>query len=135
MFYVRYGTQEDLEDLFGGASPFSDFFSQVFGGTWANTAPGSFEYQVRPQRGQDYEQEVEISLQEAYQGTTRLLQRDGRRLEVKIPAGARTGTRIRMSGEGAPSAASGEAGDLYLRVRKVCPTYESPRSMVICTPK
>jgi len=115
--HVRYGTQEDLEDLFGGASPFSDFFSQIFGGMGTGATPDGFEYQVRAQRGQDYEQEVEISLQEAYQGTTRLLQKDGRRLEVKIPPGARTGTRIRMSGEGGPGAASGEAGDLHLRVR------------------
>jgi len=114
--HVRYGTPEDLEDLFGGASPFSDFFSQVFGGM-RGAEPGGFEYQVRPQRGRDYEQEVEISLREAYHGTTRILEKDGRRLEVKIPAGARTGTRVRMAGEGGPGAAGGEAGDLYLRVR------------------
>jgi curved DNA-binding protein len=115
--HVRYGTPEDLEDLFGGGSPFSDFFSQIFGGMGGGAAPGGYEYQVRPQRGQDYEQEVEISLQEAYHGATRALQKDGRRLEVKIPAGARTGTRVRMAGEGAPGAAGSTAGDLYLRVR------------------
>jgi curved DNA-binding protein len=111
-----------MEDLFGGGSPFSDFFGQIFGGM-GGAAPrggatrGGFEYQVRPQRGQDVEQEVEISLQEAYRGTTRMLQKDGRRLQVRIPAGARTGTRVRMAGEGGPGAAGGEAGDLYLRVR------------------
>jgi curved DNA-binding protein len=115
--YVRYGSPEDLEDLFGGNSPFSDFFSQIFGGAGAGTAPGGYEYRVRPRRGQDYEQEVEISLREAYEGATRLLQKDGRRLEVRIPPGARTGTRVRMAGEGAPGAAGGETGDLYLRVR------------------
>jgi curved DNA-binding protein len=124
--HVRYGTPEDMEDLFGGGSPFSDFFSQVFGGMGGATSQGGaqrggttsgFEYQVRPQRGQDYEQEVEISLQEAYHGATRLLHKDGRRLQVKIPPGARTGTRVRMAGEGGPGAAGGEAGDLYLRVR------------------
>jgi curved DNA-binding protein len=116
--HVRYGTPEDLEDLFGGTSPFSDFFSQIFGGMGAGAAaPGGFEYRVRPQRGQDYEQEVEISLREAHQGTTRVLQKDGRRLEVKIPPGARTGTRVRMAGEGGLGAAGGEPGDLYLRVR------------------
>jgi len=115
--HVRYGTPEDLEDLFGGGSPFSDFFSQIFGGMGGGAAPGGFEYQVRPQRGQDYEQEVEISLREAYQGTTRVLQGDGRRLEVKIPPGARTGTRVRMAGEGGPGAVSGPAGDLYLRLK------------------
>ncbi len=115
--HVRYGTPEDIEDLFGGASPFSDFFSRIFGGMGAGAVQGGFEYRVRLQRGQDYEQEVEISLREAYQGTQRVLQKDGRRLEVKIPPGARTGTRIRMSGEGGPGVAGGEAGDLYLRVK------------------
>ena len=71
---------------------------------------------MRPQRGQDYEQPVEISLQEAYQGTVRILQTEGQRFEVKIPAGARTGTRVRMSGHGGGGPAGGPAGDLYLRV-------------------
>jgi len=125
--HVRYGTPEDLEDLFGGGSPFSDFFSQIFGGMGG--APGAgmgggsrggpgagYQYQPRLQRGRDYEQVVEITLQEAYQGTSRVLQKDGQRLEVQIPPGARTGTRVRMSGEGAPGAAGAPAGDLYLRI-------------------
>lgn len=123
--YVRYGTPEDMDDLFGGGSPFSDFFSQIFGGIGAAqqgagpqaAGPGGYQYHPRPRRGQDYEQELEISLREAYQGTTRILQKDGRRLEVEIPPGAREGTRVRMSGEGAPGTAGGQAGDLYLRIR------------------
>jgi curved DNA-binding protein len=114
--HVRYGTPEDLEDLFGGGSPFSDFFSQIFGGMGGSPGRGGFQQQMRPQRGQDYEQPVEITLQEAYQGTARILQKDGQRLEVKIPAGARTGTRVRMSGHGGMGAAGGPAGNLYLRV-------------------
>jgi curved DNA-binding protein len=114
--HVRYGTPEDLEDLFGGASPFSDFFSQIFGGMGGRPGTGGSQYEMRPRRGQDLEQEVEITLQEAYQGTTRVLQKDGQRLEVKIPAGARTGTRVRMSGGGGTGAAGGPAGNLYLRV-------------------
>ena len=117
--YVRYGTPEDLGDLFGGGNPFSDFFSQIFGGMGAGggATPGGFEYRVRPQRGRDYEQEVEVSLRDAYQGTTRTFQKDGRRLEVKIPPGARTGTRVHMAGEGGPGTAGGETGDLYLNVK------------------
>ena len=117
--HVRYGTVEDLDDLFGGGSPFSDFFGQIFGGMGGGggATPGGFQYRVRPQRGQDYEQEVEISLPEAYHGTTRHMQKDGRQLEVKIPPGARTGTRIRMAGEGGAGATSGAPGDLYLRVK------------------
>jgi len=128
--HVRQGTPEDLEDLFGGGSPFSDFFTQMFGGmggaapsgaaqrgpAGARPRPGGFEYQTRPRRGQDYEQEVDISLGEAYAGTTRVLQKDGRRLEVKIPPGARSGTRVRVAGEGGGGTAGGQTGDLYLRV-------------------
>ncbi len=114
--HVRYGTPEDLEDLFGGGSPFSDFFSQIFGGTGGSPGAGGYQYQPRPQRGRDYEQVVEITLQEAYRGTTRVLQKDGQRLEVQIPAGAKTGTRVRMSGEGERGAAGAPAGDLYLRI-------------------
>lgn len=122
---VHYGTPEDLQDLFGGGSPFSDFFTQIFGGmrggapqgAAAHGAPSGYEYRVPPQRGRDYEQEVEITLQEAYNGTTRLFEKEGRRLQVKIPPGARDGTRVRMSGEGEPGAAGGEPGDLYLRIK------------------
>jgi curved DNA-binding protein len=114
--HVRYGTPDDLNDLFGGGSPFSDFFSQIFGGMGGRASSSGFNYQARPQRGQDFEQQVEISLREAYHGTTRILQKEGRRLEVKIPPGARTGSRVRMTGEGSPGTMGGPAGDMYLRV-------------------
>lgn len=125
---VRYGTAEDLQDLFGGASPFSDFFSQIFGAAsgMSQEASAGQRYRTQPRRGQDYEQEVEIGLREAYDGTTRLLQLDSRRLQVKIPAGARTGTRVRLSGEGGPGTPGGEAGDMYLRV-KVLPDGQFER--------
>jgi curved DNA-binding protein len=121
--HVQYGTPEDLQDLFGDRSPFSDFFGQIFGGMGAGgpsargAGPQGFEYQVPRRRGRDFEQDLEISLREAYQGTTRTLQKDGRRLEVRIPAGARSGTRVRLRQEGGPGTAGGESGDLYLRIR------------------
>ncbi len=52
--------------------------------------------QARPQ---DFEHEVEITLEEAFHGSQRLLDVDGRRLEVKIPPGVKTGSRARMAGE------------------------------------
>jgi curved DNA-binding protein len=60
---------------------------------------------------------VEIGLREAYEGTTRIMERDGRRLEVKTPPGVRDGTRVRMAQKGGLGTSGGEAGDLYLRVR------------------
>ncbi len=97
----------DLGDLFGGRD-FSDFFQSIFGGM---DAP-----QARPRRGRDFTQPVEITLEKAFQGTTRTLQKDGRRLEVKIPPGVRTGSKVRMAGEGSPGMSGGASGDLYLEV-------------------
>jgi curved DNA-binding protein len=61
------------------------------------------------------EAEAEISLEEAFHGATRLVDVDGRRLEVKLPAGVDTGSRIRFSGKGGSSGAVGTAArDLYI---------------------
>ncbi|MCB0209633.1 MAG: J domain-containing protein [Anaerolineae bacterium] len=114
---VQYGA-DDLNDLFGsGGGAFSDFFNAIFGnmGATPGAAQSGFRSQPQGQIGQDIEQELEISLTEAYHGTTRLLNKDGRRLEVKIPAGAKTGTKVRMRGEGYASY-GGQSGDLYLKV-------------------
>ena len=111
---VRYATPEEVEDLFGGGGGFSDFFGQVFGGTGARSA--GFRPQGRRQARPSSEQPVEISLQEAYHGAKRLAQVGGQRLEVNIPAGARTGTRLRFTGVGGGGAGGGQAGDLYLKV-------------------
>jgi curved DNA-binding protein len=54
-------------------------------------------------------------LQEAYHGATRLVQKDGRRLEIKIPPGVKSGSKIRYAGEGMPGSAG--AGDLFLRIQ------------------
>lgn len=115
--HVRYSTPEDLGDLFGGGSPFSDFFTSIFGGMGGAPGSSGFQYQPRAQSGQDIEQDVEISLHEAYHGTTRLLSKNGRRLEVKIPKGAKTGTRVRVRGEGESGYGGAQSGDLYLKVK------------------
>lgn len=119
--HVRYGTPDDLEDLLGRGTPFSDFFNSIFrglgGGASRTGGFGGFDYQPQAQRGQDLEHEVEISLAESYHGTSRLLTKDGRRLEVKIPPGAKTGTRVRVRGEGGGGVAGGQARDLYLKVK------------------
>jgi curved DNA-binding protein len=117
-------TPEEFESIFGGLGSdlggFSDFFRTFFGGGFE--APRA---QPRTRRGQDIEQPVEISLDEAYRGTTRLVQKDDRRLEIKIPAGVKTGSKIRYAGEGASGTRGAAAGDLYLRVQVAShPTFE-----------
>lgn len=112
--HVEYA---DLGDLFGGGGGFSDFFQSIFGGM-GRRGPTAWRTQGQPYAagGQDFEQEVDITLEEAFSGTTRILQKDGRRLEVKIPPGVDTGSKVRMRGEGAPGVGGGAKGDLYLRV-------------------
>jgi curved DNA-binding protein len=109
--HVRFGSLDDLQDLFGGESPFSDFFTTIFGG------PRRAEQAPRPRRGRDLEAEVTVTLEEAFHGTTRALQLDGRRIEAKIPPGVQTGTRLRLAGQGAPGIHGGPPGDLYLLMR------------------
>ncbi len=102
----------DVSDLFGG-SGFSDFFEAIFGGTGFGRRGAA----QAGARGRDYEHEVDITLEEAFRGGQRLIEMDGRRLEVKIPAGVKTGSRVRVAGEGLPAAGTGKRGDLYLRIR------------------
>jgi curved DNA-binding protein len=114
--HVRYNT---MDEPFGGEGSFSDFFNSIFGGMGdgPRRTSRSYEYGSRPRVGQDLEQEIEISLTEAYHGTTRLLSKDGQRLQVKIPAGAKTGTKVRMRGKGQSGLGNGLPGDLYLKVK------------------
>jgi len=116
----RTVSQEELEQMFGGGlGGFSDFFETLFGGTGGfrstrRTAnrPGRQDY-----RGsRDLEHPVEISLEEAFNGTTRLLTfEDGHRIEAKIPPGVKAGSKVRLSGQGAGGPRG--SGDLYLKVR------------------
>lgn len=116
----RTVTQEEFEQMFGGGlGGFSDFFETLFGGMAGarSTRRGARQpsYQ-QMQRGQDLEHTVEITLEEAFHGTTRLLTfEDGRRIEASIPPGVKTGSKIRLSGQGGGGPAG--SGDLFLRIK------------------
>jgi curved DNA-binding protein len=102
--------QVDINDLFGD-STFSDFFRSIFGGmSGGQTIRGRGRGRAP---AMEQPQPVTISLKEAYTGTTRTLQAGKRRMEVKLPAGANTGTKIRVAGAG-PVGADGNPSDLYL---------------------
>jgi len=96
----------DIGDLFGGlAGQTQDFTGRA------------------RSRSRDIEQPVNISLTEAYNGTTRMVRVDGRRIEVKIPPGARTGTKVRINLQN--DSENRGMGNLYLLVNVAPdPIYE-----------
>jgi curved DNA-binding protein len=106
---------EDLDEIFGGGGGFSDFFETIFGSMGGAARQGQAPGTRRGARPVTYQQDVQISLAEAYRGAERTVMVDGRRLQMKIPAGARTGTKVRMSGAG-PAGADGRPTDLYLNI-------------------
>lgn len=130
-----------------GGGRFSDFFNLLFGND-GRDAHGSTR-SARPTRGQDLEVNAEITLREAFEGTNRKLTLQtpetcptcrgtgtargtmcptcngtgqiskSRTLEVRIPQGVRTGSRVRIAGQGGPGENGGPNGDVYLLIEVI----------------
>ncbi len=135
--------QPGVEFEYRDAEDMGGIFERLFRGTRADSR---FRRDVRPSRGHDIEQAVEVSLEQAFAGTARTIAlaaeeactvcqgqgslanapcyacggtgrvRRQKRLEVKIPPGVQTGSRVRVTGEGRSGLGGGPPGDLYLVV-------------------
>lgn len=106
----------DFEDL--KTTPFGDIFEKIFSDF------GFSPFSHRPHKGEDIELPVEITLEEAYFGTTRVLDTPSGRIEVKIPPGVDNGSRVRIEGKGR-ARGGGPPGDLYLNISvKPHPLFE-----------
>lgn len=108
--------QFDFGEQFGDAGDLGDLFGNLFG---AHGGRGGQRAPQAPTRGRDIEHNLTVSLREAFRGTTRTVQRPGgSRIEVTIPPGVDSVTRIKISGKGedSPYPAQASPGDLYLIV-------------------
>ena len=115
------GQTVDINDIFGGGGvgggggDFGDILGDLFnrGGGAGGRGRGA----PRPSRGQDIEAEVTIEFASAVKGATLdLTLGTGDPVQVRIPAGANEGSRLRIPGQGSPGAFGGPAGDLRITV-------------------
>jgi len=121
-------SQDDFAEMFGGGGRsggfggsggdgYSDFFSTLFGGA-GGQGRGFNEGTTssRPRAGEEHEAEVKVTLEEIYHGTTRLIRTGEKQIEAKIPKGVRTGSKVRLAGQGGPGISGGPRGNLYLNI-------------------
>jgi molecular chaperone DnaJ len=150
--YRQYTNDDGTSYHFGGdIGGMDSLFDELFGGTRSRGA----SRRAQSKRGQDLETNVEVTLEEAFNGSSRMINLQGEqpcsachgtgriqnfpcsscrgagvvaninRLEVKIPAGVTTGSRVRISGKGQPGYGGGPSGDLFLNITvSPHPTFE-----------
>ena len=105
----------DFSDIFGegGGSGFSDFFEQFFGrGAGGAGRGGGRSANIK---GQDYQADMEITLEEAYHGTHRLIQSEHEKLRIATKPGVHDEQQLRIRGKGGKGGKENH-GDLYVRV-------------------
>ncbi|WP_201984534.1 J domain-containing protein [Hymenobacter rubidus] len=98
---------------FGEGEDFSDFFSSLFGGMGGGGRPGG----TRPGAGQDYQAELELTLEEAYHGGPRTITVNGKNLRITIQPGVADGQTIRLRDQGGPGRNGGPNGSLLITFR------------------
>jgi len=118
----RTVTPEEFAEMFGDEGHFSSFFETLFGGagrpfTAEAQAGPQFQYRVRPRHGRNLEHTLQVTLEEAFHGGSRILEWEtGRKIEAKIPPGVKSGSRLKLTGQGEPGRDGGAPGDLYLTI-------------------
>ena len=109
----------DLNDFFNaqgeGGSGFSDFFEAFFGNRRQGSRTGGRS--STHFKGQDYETEMDITLTEAYNGTSRMIQLENEKIRITTKPGAYDGQLLKIKGKGGRGSSAEHQGDLYVRIR------------------
>ena len=89
---------------------FSDFFSSMFGGGAARSQRRNVQF-----RGQDYNAELQLELEDVYRTHKRTLTVNGKNIRLTIPAGVKNGQVIKIKGHGGEGINDGPRGDLNIK--------------------
>ncbi|WP_018612027.1 DnaJ C-terminal domain-containing protein [Segetibacter koreensis] len=89
---------------------FSDFFSSMFG----QSGGGGRSGRQAKFRGEDYNAELHLNLEDAYTTHKQTLTVNGKNIRITIPAGVENGQVIKLKGHGGPGINGGPNGDLYI---------------------
>jgi len=101
------GSSGGFEGNFDGGEDFSDFFSSMFGRQSGSRSRAQY-------KGQDYNSEVHLTLEEAYTTHKQTFSVNGKSIRITVPAGVADGQTIKLNGQGAPGSNGGPNGDLYI---------------------
>jgi len=106
---------------FGDYGSFDEFINDLLGKPFGTTSRNNktnmgFNNPSNTAKGSDVEQNISLSFSQAYYGVETKLTLASETVNVKIPAGAKNGTRIRLKGKGQINPLTKQKGDLYLKV-------------------
>lgn len=124
------GVNVDFGDFdFSQYGNFEDFINEILGRAGGGQTRSEYSYQTSSPGGfggfadgysqmptQDSEAAIALSFSEAFNGTQKQFRIGNETVKVRIPPGAKTGSRLRIKGKGQPSPFSGQRGDLYLNI-------------------
>ena len=117
--YTQKKTNNTARDFFNQGGGMSDFFERVFGST--STKGTNFNTTKKPklkhQKGKNIETEITLTLQEAFTGTSKTLNINGEKIDVKFKEGIVDGHSQKISAKGYPSINGGKNGDLIINVK------------------
>lgn len=117
------GISGDIFRIFGGQGWSSGFGKRGRGKIFDFSTFGDFGAFEQPQRGQDLQLELPLTLHEMAFGAEKVVEyhRDGKleKIAVKIPAGTIPGKKLRLPGKGNTAPAGGPAGDLYIKIKEI----------------